>query len=302
MDTLKSLDRRRLRTVIVGLVAGALALPSASVLAAEPPTAGPTEASVTDEADPAAARSLFEQGLDAYDADDYAGAAEYWSEAHDLMADDPELSAGRRVLGFDLAQTQMRAYDKDHDKSRVVAARPLLETFVAWVDRPGHTMDEGETQDRMRAVELLERIEDELPPPKPVPDPKLVPPIPAPTETPPSPAPRPNGTGFLIGGGLALGGSVASIVAAVAATKSGRAAEERYNAGQQAKDDAEIEAAEREGRRSNIGLLTAASSALLLGAAGVTLLAIGGRRRHRHVSASAALTPSSAGASVSVRF
>lgn len=308
MDTSKSLDRRPtrigFRTVTVTLIAGSLALPSASVVAAPPPSASPTEASGAQEPDPAVARSrsVFEQGLDAYEAEDYAGAAQYWSEAHELMAQTPELSAGRRVLGFDLAQAQMRAYARDNDESRVTAATPLLESFVAWVDRPGHTMDESEKQDRMRALELLGRIASESPPPPVVPAPELVEPPAAPAQAPPPIEPRPDGTGFLIGGGLALGGSVGSVVAAFAMTASGRAAEARYNSGQETNDGPEIEAAERDGRRANIGLVTSATSAFLLGAAGVTMLVIGARRRKRHVSASAALTPSSASASVSVRF
>lgn len=313
MDTSKSSDRSPnriwFRTVMVSLVAGSLALPSTSVLAAPPPSDSPTEATVTQEPEVALARSLFEQGLDAYDADDYAGAAKYWTEAHELMAEEPELSAGRRVLGFDLAQAQMRAYAKDQDKSRVTAAKPLLESYVAWVDRPGHTMDEGEKQDRMRALELLERIEDESSPPPPAPAPELVRSEAPPTPAPPPSEPTPSGTGFLIGGGLALGGGVASVVAAFAMTASGRAAERRYNAaqeayisGQEATAEAEIEAANRDGRRANIGFVTAATSALLLGAAGITMLAIGGHRRRRHVSASASLSPGSAAASLSVRF
>lgn len=309
MDTLRSLTHRRLRTAIASLVAGALALPGASVFAAAPPSASPIEERVTDEAGPTTAQSLFEQGLDAYESDDFAGAAELWSEAHALMAQEPELSAGRRVLGFDLAQAQMRAYDSDHDESRVVAAKPLLQTFVAWVDRPGHTMDEGEKQDRMRAIELLERIESESSPPQPVPAPAVAPPAPVPTHAPPPPvAPQPNGTGLLVGGGIAIGGSVASVVAASAAVGSGRKAQRRFEAAQQEYSagsttaEAEIEAADRAGRRANIGFLVAATSAVLLVAGGVTMLAIGARRRKRHVSASASLSPSSAAAAVSVRF
>ncbi len=308
MDISKSLDlpliRLCLRTVTASLVAGSLALPSAAAWAAPPPATDPIEAEEPQEADPEVARSraLFEHGLDAYEADDYAGAAQYWSEAHELMGRTPELSASRRVLGFDLAQAQMRAYERDHDQSRVVAAKPLLEGFVAWVDRPGHTMDEGEKQDRTRAVELLERIESESSPPIPVPAPQLAAPAAAPTQAPPPIAPSPSGTGWLIGGGLALGGGVASAIAAVAILPSGRAAEERYNAGLEANNRAEIDAAERDGRRANIGVLTSVSSAVLLCAAGVTMVAIGARRRKRHIAASAALTPSSAAASVSVRF
>lgn len=301
MDTSKSLDLRLLRAATISLLAGSLALPSASVLAAPPASGSPSEAKDTDVPDPAVARFLFDQGLDAYEAEDYASAAQHWTEAHELMAQTPELSAGRRVLGFDLAQAQMRAYDSDHDEARATAAKPLLESFVAWVDRPGHTMDEGETQDRLRALEFLERIESESSPPAPVPAPGLAAPAAVQDEAPPV-EPTPSGTGLLIGGGLALGGSVGSVIAAFASLAAGRAAEERYNSGQENMDLSEIDAAERDGRRANIGVLTSATSVVLLGVAGVTMLAIGARRRKRHVSASAALTPTSAGASVSLRF
>lgn len=304
MDSSNSLDRRLIRAVTVSLFAGSLALPSASVLAAPPPSTSPAETSVAQEPDPAVARSrsLFEQGLDAYDADDYAGAVQYWTEAHELMAQTPELSESRRVLGFDLAQAQMRAYDKDADHSRVTAAKPLLEGFVAWVDRPGHTMDEGEKQDRRRALELLERIESESPPPTAVPPPELVQPAAPPAEPPAPTAPKPSGTGLLIGGGLAVGGSVAAAIAASAAIASARTAEDDLLLAANADDNAGAMAANRDGRRANIIFLTSVTSAVLLGAGGVTMLAIGGCRRRRYVSASAALTPSSATASVSVRF
>ncbi len=310
MNLSKSLDRRLLRAVTTSLLAGALALPSASVLAAPSPSASPAEAGASQEPDPAVAqsRSLFEQGLDAYDAEDYAGAARSWTEAHALMAQTPELSESRRVLGFDLAQAQMRAYEQDNDPSRVAAAKPLLKGFVAWVDWPGHTMDESEKQDRLRAIELLSQIESEseneseAPPATAVPPPAFIPPTAVSQDAPPPASPKPNGTGLLIGGGLALAGGVASTIAVFVALGSGRAAEDEFNRAMAAQDDAGISAANRDGRRANIGVLTAASSAVLLGAAGVTMLALGARRRKRSVSASAALSPSSATASVSVRF
>lgn len=72
----------------------------------------------------------------------------------------------------------MRAYTRDNDKARRAASKPLLERFVAWVDRPGHTMDEGERQDRRRAIERLERIarESSSPPPPRVVQPATAPP------------------------------------------------------------------------------------------------------------------------------
>lgn len=302
MDASKPHDRRLIRTATVSLVAVALALPSASAGAAPPADSSPIEAAEAPDPPPAAAlsRTLFEQGLSAYEAGDYAAAARSWTHAHHLMAQDSELSASRRVLGFDLAQAQMRAYAEDGDERRIAAARPLLERYVAWVDRPEHTMDEGEKQDRERAVELLARIQSESSPSPRPPAPQLVRPTPQPT--PPPPQPKPKGTGLLIGGGLALGGGVASVALAFTSLASGREAEGRYDAALQANDGEAIDAAERDGIRANVGVLTSVSAAVLLGAAGVTMLAIGSRRRKRHLSASAALTPSSAGASVSMRF
>lgn len=322
MNTLNLQDRRPtcicarlcVRMATVALIAAAFALPSAPVLAAEPAAAAPESSAATEESDPAVeqSRALFEQGLAAYEDEDYEGASRHWTEAHELMAQTPELSASRRVLGFDLAQAQMRAYARDHHRSRLVAAKPLLEGFLAWVDRPGHTMDEGEKQDRARAVELLARIERESTPAPVVPTPELkeAPAAPAP----PANEPKPNGTGLLIGGGVALGAGLASIAAVVAARNAGRRAEQDYeNALQQVSEaefgttdreraEADVEQADRDGRRSNIALLTFATSSLLLSTAGIAMLAIGGGRRRHHVSASAALTPRSAAATLRVRF
>lgn len=250
----------------------------------------------------ARSRALFEQGLEAYEADDYATAVQYWTQAHDLMLQTPELTASRHVLGFDLAQAQMRAYDGDNDTSRIAAAKPLLERFVAWVDRPEHTMDVGERQDRMHATELLERIASESSPPTPVPPPEFVRPPAAAIQAPSPPAQKPSGTGLLVGGGLALAGSVAGTISAIAITTRASAAQDRFVAAQETDDPAERDAAARDGRLANIGVVTSMTSAVLLGAAGVTMLAIGARRRKRHVTASAALTPSMAAASVSFRF
>lgn len=321
MNTFNSQDRRPtrvharlcVRMATVGLIAAAFSLPSASVLAAEPSAAAPESSAATEEGDPAVeqSRALFEQGLAAYEDEDYEGASRHWTEAHELMAQTPELSASRRVLGFDLAQAQMRAYERDHHRSRLVAARPLLKGFLAWVDRPGHTMDEGEKRDRARAVELLTRIEHESTPAPVVPMPET---RDAPAPAPSAKEPKPNGTGLLIGGGVALGAGLASIAAVVAARNRGRRAEQDFESALQQVSEAEfgtpdferaeaaVEQADRDGRRSNIALLTFATSSLLLSAGGIAMLAIGGRRRRRHVSASAALTPSSAAAMLRVRF
>ena len=299
-----SLVRRLASSVTAGCLAGALALPSVSVSAAPAP-ATETEDEEQAAPDPAAvlSQSLFEEGLQAYEAEDYAGAATSWTEAHSLMGRVPALSAGRRVLGFDLAQAQMRAYATDRDPARLAAAEPLLHSFIAWVDRPEHTMDEAEREDRERAVELLQQIEDESAQPQPAaaPPPPVVRPDPAPA-APPEPKPNPSGKGLLIAGGVSMGVSVAAVVGAALSIKAGQRAEDRYNEASSRMDFDGTAAADRDGRRANRLFLTSASAAFLLGAAGITMLTIGGLRRKRHISASAAVTPNGAAATATLRF
>lgn len=296
--------QRSLRTLTVGTLIGALALPSSTALAAPPPDTSEIAESAPQEPDPAiaASRVLFEQGLDAYDAEDYATAARLWTEAHAQMRDVPSTSDGRRILGFDLAQAQMRAYALDGDPARLAAAKPLLETFIAWVDRPRHTMNEDERQDRQRAIELLAQINEhaEEETAEPAPAPRLVSPSPAPA--PPPPAHSPDGKGLLIGGGVALAGGIAAVATTFVSIRAGQAAEDELVAAQWVNDEAAIDAANRDGRRANIGMIISASSALVLGSAGIAMLAVGARRRHRHISASAAVTPNSAGATMTLRF
>ena len=296
--TSTTMELTLIRTATAALLAGLLALPSAPALAAPDPIDPTDEAEAPEPPDPA--RVAFEQGLNAYDDGDYALAARRWTEAYELMAQTPERSAGRRVLGFDLAQAQMRAHAQDGDPARLDAAKPLLEAYVAWVDRPAHTMDEGEKQDRQRAVELLAKIEQETAPP-PVPPPAISPPTPEPPP-PPLAEPKPRGTGLLIGGGVALAAGIGSIVGAAAAVSAGGDAEDAYNLASETGDSDGVDAANRDGRRANAGFIAASASAVAFTAAGVTMLTIGGLRRKRYVSASASVTPSSAGASVSVRF
>lgn len=296
------------RCLLSAAVAASVVLSSVPAVAAPGPEPVPAE---TETDDLARSRALFEEGLRAYEAEDYGGAAGAWTEAHMLMAGAPELAAGRRVLGFDLAQAHMRAFERDHDCSRLSVSKPLLDTYVAWVDRPQHTMDEAEREDRQRAVELLAQIEREScsAPADPVPPPRVVQPTPAP---PPSPAPQeplPSGRGLLIGGGLAVGGGLAAIAGVVVGQAKGKDAERRYNAAQQAQleqgSDAaarDADAANRDGRRANALILTSAAAVLGLTTAGITMLAVGAHRRKRYISASAAVTPTGAGGSFAMRF
>ncbi len=299
MDTSNLLARRRFSPMAAYVAAAAI------VLTALPVTAQPSDAAATaPSASTTKSRALFEQGLDAYGAGNYEAATRHWTEAYDLMSNDPTLLEGRRVLGFDLAQAHMRAYGTDRDPKRLDAARPLLESYVAWVDRPEHTMNDAEREDRQRAVELLEQIDDETRPDAVPPLPRVEAPAPAPQPAvaPSPPNPQRNGTGLLVAGGLSLGGGIASMVAASAFFHIGNVAERQFEEAAANEDTAGIDQANRDGSRANVGFLTSAVAATALTVAGVTMLAVGGVRRRRFVSASAAVTPQGGMASLSFNF
>lgn len=247
-------------------------------------------------------RALFELGLRDYEAGNYGGATQYWSDAYDRMATDPTLSAGRRVLGFDLAQAHMRTWETDADPTHLEAAKPLLESYVAWVDRPRHTMNDAEREDRQRAIEMLAQIDAAAEPePTPAPPPPRVD-APPPPAAPESAQPQRNGPGLLIAGGISVGAGIAAMFASAAFIRAGTDAERRFEEAADNNDTIGINAADEDGRRANTRFVVSATSALALTTAGITMLAVGGVRRHRFVSASAAVTPHGGLATVSVRF
>ena len=129
-----------------------LSSPQAPEATAEAPASSESQSA-------AVARAMFERGLAAYEASDYRAAVLHWSSAYDLMAAEPALARARRVLAYDLGQAHMRAYDVDGDRSHLTQAGPLLEDYIAWVDRPAHTMSDEEREDRARAEEMLARID-----------------------------------------------------------------------------------------------------------------------------------------------
>ncbi|MEM6990898.1 MAG: hypothetical protein AAF721_10385 [Myxococcota bacterium] len=290
------------RVTALTLISGTLAFGAVPARANAAPEAGPPEAAPNPAID--SARSLFAAGLDRYDRADYAGAVVEWTAAYEAMAGVPELEASRHVLQFDLGQAQMRAYELDADAARLADAKPLLTSFLSWLARPGHTMTVGERHDRERARELLRQIDDASAPaaattvevnvnpaPRPLPQPIPPPHLPDP--------PSPSGTGLLVGGGLALGGAVASIASAFAFGASGRRAEQAF---EEAPSEAEAREAVEQGRRSNVGRIVSVASAVAFTGAGAAMLAVGAKRRKRHISAGAALSPSMAAVSFSMRF
>ena len=287
---------------IAGAVALGLTLAGTETRAAEPAapvgaeTTNPTDASI------ALARSRFEQGLRAYEAGDYPRAVMHWSSAHELMDGVSVLVEARHVLAFDLGQAEVRAYDVDHDRSRLGHARLLLEDYVAWVDRPEHTMTADEREDRERANELLTRIaiEQQQPVSPWAAGPTVAPPPEPPLEpSPATPPPKPKGTGLLVAGSVSLAGAVAASAAATAFAFRGRRLEEEFI---RSETEEALEDIDARGRTNNRLFIGSAVTAVALGAAGIAMLATGGVRRKRSVSASATLGPSMAGAQLRVSF
>ena len=280
------------------------------------PAAAPSEAATAD-ADASAttstlARALFERGLLAYEAGDYGSATTHWTSAYELMASDPALAKARRVLAFDLGQAQLRAYDVDGDRSRLGRARPLLEDYVAWVDRPAHTMSDDEREDRARATEMLARIDIlEGAPPRPRAEQPVASARPM-VDQPRAAPSRRKGTGLIVGGAVSIGVSVSMAVAAGVFAAQIRRAEEDILAAQAAlrmdpdnpQAATDRSRAEFKGAQGNSGLIATATLSALMGTGGIAMVATGAwmRRRARNVAAAPSLAPGFAGATVRVRF
>jgi len=123
------------------------------------------------------------------------------------------------------------------------------------------------------------------PPPPPVPRASVGAPIPVQTKatldlvTPTSPvAAAPNGRGLVIGGGVALGAAVASVIVMIVGATLAQRAEDDYRAGPTRERRNEASRLGRTANRTLVGA-AAASGALLI--AGSSLLAIGFARRKR---------------------
>ncbi|HWB81679.1 MAG TPA: hypothetical protein VG755_42245, partial [Nannocystaceae bacterium] len=143
---------------LAAIVASAIALTEQHALAqptaAEPEASAPAEESEAPQENPALglSRAHFKAGLAAYEREDYADAIGHWEQAHALMQSVPELIGPRHIMQLDLAQAHMRAYDRDGRREHLDSARGLLESYIAWLDRPGHRLTPDEREDRPRAL------------------------------------------------------------------------------------------------------------------------------------------------------
>ncbi len=323
------LPRVPLARLLCAALSLSLALPEATALAAAPsepvPTEAPTEApaaaATADNPAVALSRAHFQSGLAAYEREDYAEAISQWEQAHALMGSVPELIGPRHIMQLDLGQAHLRAYDRDGDAAHLGSARGLLESYVAWLDRPGHTLTPSEHEDRPRAVNMLARVDilsastpgaQPLPPPRVERrtqvdrKPKSVTPI----------VSRKAARGMIIGGGVSLGLGVAGIAGILVGMRFAVRAEHDYEVAQanaldrnpsfpNGATDAELAAtedADRRGRVANRGVIASATFAALGLLVGIPVLAAGLVARRRHLRAAPAVARGYAGAQVGFSF
>ncbi len=311
-------------TALVTVVA--LALPSgvhaaarrgpaepAATLAPEPAAEVAPEQGVADAAHPAVelSRAHFRRGLAAYEAGDYADAVTHWTQAHALMATEPELTAARHVLELDLGQAHVRAFERDGDRTHLATARPLLEAFVAWVDRPEHALTTAERDDRARATSMLARIDIEgtIATPRPT-----TTPADGHTHASRADAPRfdrKQAGRMMIAGGVVLGLGVAATIGVAALLPRARRIEHDYEQLLDSSSDggapdpqaaARLDDLDRRGRGINRGVIGLAVVAAVGVVVGVPLLAVGGAARRRNARLGPTASAHELGVSFAMRF
>jgi hypothetical protein len=265
------------------------------------------------------AKQSFAAGLARYEAGDYAGAIAAWTSARAQMATDPQARDAWHVLGLDLAQAHVRAYRLDRDLGHFDPAQQLLDAYVEWVDRPGHTMDDAEREDRPRALEMLAFIEREraartaatAPTPAPVVEPSKPAAPPMPRNDSEGRESRLRASHALIGSGVvALGLGLGSIVAVGVLVPRGARTERDFemlqaeigNDPPTPEQQAQRDEINRRGIAVNTGVIAAGTCAAVFLAAGIGLLSGGLVVRKRALRAAPSVGPGYAGASMSLRF
>lgn len=298
--------------VLAAIVASAIALTEQHALAQPAAEAEPSASTDAPTEDPALglSRAHFKSGLAAYEREDYYGAIDHWEQAHALMESVPELIGPRHIMQLDLAQAHMRAYDRDARREHLDSARGLLESYVAWLDRPGHTLTPAEREDRPRALAMLSRIDIEAlsmsrPPPPPRVDaaPKRAQPV-APVVS------RRTARGMIIGGGVSLGVAVAGVAGMIAGMSASRRAEHDYevaqgesiNRGDVPPGGPALDEADRRGRQANAAIIASGTVIAVGAVVGIPLLAAGLVARRRHIRATPTAGRGYAGAQLGFAF
>ncbi|HWB80611.1 MAG TPA: hypothetical protein VG755_36865 [Nannocystaceae bacterium] len=152
-------------------IAVALTLPSTAVARVlEPPTTAPAASSEPAAADGEAkpvdmdeVKRIYAEGKAKYDTHDYKGAIAAWTEALSLLPPVTENREIRNDLVYNIATAQERAYDIDKDASHLRSARALLVDFVDEYKRLYTPTDEARAEvERVkeRIAKLDQRIAD----------------------------------------------------------------------------------------------------------------------------------------------
>jgi hypothetical protein len=107
----------------------------------------------------AAVRIVDARARAAYEAGEYASAAEQWEHAHALMGMELGLDVERQEVAYQLAHAHIHANSADNDPQRLERARTLLWGYVAHLQRPEHTPTPEERDRIDRSTELIEIVE-----------------------------------------------------------------------------------------------------------------------------------------------
>lgn len=162
----------------------------------------PLPATAAPAGDEARARELYATGKDRYEAQDFAGALDAWSDAYGLVSDAPQNDKTRYELLYSIALAHEKAYALDGDASHLRKARDLLLKCQASAAEVFAGNDAAIADEQKRVRGLLDEVVnamvedgDKEPQPGPAPEPAPAPePQPAPEpkpQTEPSVAPAP---------------------------------------------------------------------------------------------------------------
>jgi hypothetical protein len=155
-------------------IAVALTLPSTAIARVlEPPTSGAAAPAASSEPTAAAGdakpvdmdevKRIYAEGKAKYDTHDYKGAIDAWTEALSLLPPVTENREIRNDLVYNIATAQERAYDIDKDAAHLRSARALLVDFVDEYKRLYTPTDEARaevTRVKERIAKLDQRIAD----------------------------------------------------------------------------------------------------------------------------------------------
>lgn len=269
----------------------------------------------------ARAKELYAAGRDRFEAQDYAGALDSWSDAYGLVSDAPQNDKTRYELLYSIALAHEKAYALDGDASHLRKARDLLLKCQASAAEvfAGNEAAIADEQKRVRG--LLDEVVDamvedgdaeaepqEAPPPEPTPQPEATPqpePTPAPAPGPaPAPAPadldsRASGKALFVSGLSLIGVGAVGLGVMIGGMVMGSRANDIDSLDPNDLDEREAQI--RRGRAGNGMSAGGAIAASLLIPVG-TALTIMGRTRMKRASVSAILVPGYAGLNVGGRF